>query len=97
MCVCVCVCRLNQFAFQLVVGSTSRFQCSNAFDREAPHGMPCIPDTPAISRPPSTAQYDYYYTPHAYSTDATSTWLFCSILYSMLQCHIASIRCDSTI
>jgi len=25
------------------------------------------------------------------------TWLFCSILYSMLQCYIASIRCYSTI
>ena len=26
-----------------------------------------------------------------------TTWLFCSILYSMLQCYIASIRCYSTI
>jgi len=25
------------------------------------------------------------------------SWLFCSILYSMLQCYIASIRCYSTI
>ena len=24
------------------------------------------------------------------------TWLFCSILYSMLQCYIASIICYST-
>jgi len=24
-------------------------------------------------------------------------WLFCSILYSMLQCYIASIRCYSPI
>ena len=26
----------------------------------------------------------------------SSPWLFCSILYSMLQCYIASIRCYST-
>jgi len=44
---------------------------------------------------------------HCYTHSATAdarrkppgvrTWLFCSILYSMLQCYIASIRCYSTI